>query len=346
MTATDPAAFSNKDPSVVRRVFSSTTVIMVLVVAGMIALFTLITPNNVFFSSSNFSNLALSSAQLMLLSVGTAFILGAGELDLSIGSNVILSSVVGANVISSLGGTREQVLAGNYANVGLAVVAGLGACLLTGALFGVFNALIVNILKVNSFIATLATLSIGLGAAYVVTGGINVSSLPVELQENFGVAKIFGLPLVALIAIGVGLIFWFILSKLRFGLHTVAMGSSKRSAERAGINISQHRIKLFVMMGLISGFVGFLDLSRFLTTNIQGHTTDNLQAISAVVIGGTSLFGGVARVWGAAVASLIPAILTNGLVIMRIDSFYQLIAIGAILVIAVTIDQRRRAHSP
>jgi ribose transport system permease protein len=97
-------------------------------------------------------------------------------------------------------------------------------------------------------------------------------------------------------------------------------------------------------MGLIAGLVGFIDISRFLTTNIEGHQTDALAAISAVVIGGTSLFGGIGSVGGSVIGALIPAILANGLVIMNVGSFYQLIVVGVILLIAVAMDQRRRSR--
>jgi ribose transport system permease protein len=316
-----------------------------VVVLALILVFGILSPNGVFLGPANFRNLALDSAQLILLAVGMTFLVGAGELDLSIGANVILSSVVAAKVMTALGGTPEEVLAGNYSNVGVAILFGFLAATVTGTLFGIVNATLVNLLRVNSFIVTLAMMSVGSGVAYIVTSGVNVSALPRALQKSFGSADLFGaIPLPALIAVVIGILAWFVMNKLRFGTHTLGMGSSIRAAQRAGINVKRHRIKLFAIMGLIAGLVGFIDISRFLTTNIQGHQGDALSAIAAVVIGGTSLFGGRASPLGSMIAAIIPAILINGLVIMRVGSFYQLVVTGMILLIAVGIDQRRRSH--
>ncbi|MCD2498141.1 ABC transporter permease [Microbacterium nymphoidis] len=349
-TTTDlPAAaatFDSSEPTFTRRLFTSTAFLIAIVVVALIILFGALSPNWVFLGATNFRNLALDSAQLVLLAIGMTFLLGAGELDLSIGANVILSSVVGAKVITAVGGSPEQVLAGQYENAGIAILLGLLASLATGLLFGLVNATLINLLRVNSFVVTLAMMSAGLGLAYIVTNGVNVSSLPRDMQRGFGTANLFGvIPVPALIAVAVGIIAWFVMTRLRFGVHTLALGSSIRSAERAGINVRAHRIKLFMIMGGICGLVGFVEISRFLTTNIQGHQGDALAAIAAVVIGGTSLFGGRASVLGSMVAAIIPAVLINGLVILRVGSFYQLVVTGIILLIAVGIDQRRRAQT-
>ncbi|AMB59162.1 MULTISPECIES: ABC transporter permease [Microterricola] len=347
-TQTPPGAvtFDSSEPSATRRVVTSTAFMIAIVVTVLILLFGVLSPNGVFLSAGNFRNLALDSAQLILLAVGMTFLVGAGELDLSIGANVILSSVVAAKVITFVGGTPEEILAGDYSNAATAILLGFLAAVVTGVLFGIVNAALVNMLRVSSFIVTLAMMSAGSGIAYIVTGGINVSSLPREMQKGFGSADLFGIiPIPAVIAVVIGLVAWFAMTKLRFGVHTLGMGSSLRAAERAGINIRRQRVKLFVIMGGIAGLVGFIDISRFLTTNIQGHQGDALAAIAAVVIGGTSLFGGRASILGSMIAAIIPAILINGLVIMRVGSFYQLVVTGVILLIAVGIDQRRRAQS-
>ncbi|GAA1572346.1 ABC transporter permease [Leucobacter aridicollis] len=344
-SVTTPPSFDSSEPSAARRLLTSTAFLIAVVVVALILLFGLLSPNGVFLGPANFRNLALDSAQLILLAVGMTFLVGAGELDLSIGANVILSSVVAAKVITWLGGSPEAVLAGEYTNALLAVLAGVAAAIGTGLLFGFINALLVNTLRVNSFIVTLAMMSVGSGLAYIVTNGVNVSSLPREMQKGFGSADFIGIiPIPALLALVVGAIAWYTMTKLRFGAHTLGMGSSLRAAERAGVNVRRQRIKLFLIMGGICGLVGFIDIARFLTTNIQGHQGDALAAIAAVVIGGTSLFGGRASVPGSMIAAIIPAVLINGLVILRVGSFYQLVVTGAILLIAVGIDQRRRAQ--
>lgn len=337
LTATDDT-FVNTEPSLSRRFFGSTTFMVAVVVVALIVLFSILSPGGVFATPGNFRNLALDSAQLILLAVGMTFLIGAGELDLSIGANVILSSVVAGSAINTITGAGAPEWLG--------IIVGLIAGIATGAAFGLVNALLVNLLKVNSFVVSLATLSVGTGVAYIITNGINITSLPRVLQSGIGAATIGGVvPITAVVAVIVGLIAAFVLRKLRFGVHTLAVGSDARAATRAGISVKTHRIRLFLLMGGIAGLVGFLDISRFLTTNIQGHTGDALAAIAAVVIGGASLMGGRASIPGAMVAALIPAILTNGLVIMRVGAFYQLVVIGVILLVAVGIDQWRRVQS-
>jgi ribose transport system permease protein len=316
---------------------------MAAIVIVLIVVFGVLSPNGAFFRVSNLSTITLNVSVTMLLAVGITFVLAAGELDLSIGSNVVLSSVVAAQVLVGLSGTTEQVRMGEYPNLALGIVAGSIAAVLAGTLFGAVNGLLVTRLRVNSFIVTLGTMGIGTGLAYVVSNGVNVPNVPRVLQTNFGIQKLFGVvPYPMIVVLVVSAVLWYVLRATRFGLHTLAIGSSREAAERAGIRSRAHVMALFVMMGALSGLAAILDLTRFATTNIGGHQTTALAAIAAVVIGGTSLFGGRATIAGSMVASLIPVILGTGLVILGVPSFYQLIVVGAILIAAVYVDQRRR----
>lgn len=314
-----------------------------LVLVALVVFFGLATPNHVFFQLDNLLTVLLDASELLLLTAGMTYLLGAGHLDLSVGSNVVLSSVVAAEVITKLGGSTNQIAAGNYTHLGLAVVAGVIAGVGTGTLFGLINGLLVTRLKITSFIVTLATLGIGLGTSYVITHGTDVPYLPGQLQAKFGVSKLFGvIPLPVILTAIIVLFLAFLLGRTRFGLWTLALGSSPEATERAGINVSRQTVKLFVMSGALAGVAAIIDISRFGTTNVSGHQTDNLQAIAAAVIGGTSLFGGIASMGGSVIGTMIPVTLSTGLVLMSIDPFYQLIAVGLILLIAVYFQQRRR----
>jgi ribose transport system permease protein len=321
----------------------STPVGMAVIVIALIVLFGVLSPDGAFFRVSNLSTITLNVAVTMLLAVGVTFVLAAGELDLSIGSNVVLSSVVAAKVLVAVSGTYDEVRAGEYPDLALGIVAGTLAAILTGALFGLVNGLLVTRLRINSFIVTLGTMGIGTGLAYVVSNGVNVAYVPRVLQTSFGIEKLFGVvpyPMIVVLIISAGL--WYTLRSTRFGLYTLAIGSSREAAVRAGIRSSRHVLVLFILMGSLAGVAAMLDLTRFATTNVGGHQTTALAAIAAVVIGGTSLFGGRATIAGSMVASLIPVILATGLVILGVPSFYQLIVVGAILIAAVYIDHRRR----
>jgi len=183
----------------------------------------------------------------------------------------------------------------------------------------------------------------GLGTTLVITHGANVPDLPRSLQTGFAINKLLGIvPMPVILSLIVAVILWYVLVKTRFGIHTLAIGSSIDAANRAGIDTRRHLTPVFALMGFLAGLASMVDISRFATTNISGHQTDNLQAIAAAVIGGTSLFGGVASIPGSVVGTLIPVVLATGLVIMRVDSFYQLIVVGVIIIIAVYIDQQNR----
>lgn len=330
-------------PTLISRITRSTAFWMFLCLLALIVTFGLLSENMVFFNSSNFFTIALNASQLVLLAVGTSYLLGAGQLDLSIGSNLILASVLSGMTITGLAGTPAEIVAGEYPNLTFAVIAGVFVAIGSGSLFGLVNGLLVTKLRLNSFLVTIATTAIGLGLALVITHGANVPYIPRAMQTGFSIQKLFGVvPYPVVLATVIVCIFWFILEKTRFGMRTLAIGSSVEAARRCGISTDRHTIILFVMMGALAGTSALLDISRFATTNISGHQTDALQAIAAAVIGGTSLFGGVASVVGAVVGTFIPAVLATGLVILRIDPFYQLIVIGLIIIAAVYIDQRNR----
>jgi ribose transport system permease protein len=321
----------------------STPVGMAVIVLALVVVFGVLSPNGAFFRVSNLSTITLNVAVTMLLAVGITLVLAAGELDLSIGSNVVLSSVVAAEVLVGLSGTSEQVRSGDYPDLALGVVAGTIAGILAGTLFGAINGLLVTRLRISSFIVTLGTMVIGTGLAYVVSNGVNVPNVPRVLQTSFGIQKLFGVvPYAMIVVLVIAAALAYTLRSTRFGLHTLAIGSSREAAERAGIRASRQVMALFILMGALAGVAAVLDLTRFATTNIGGHQTTALAAIAAVVIGGTSLFGGRATIAGSMVASLIPVVLGTGLVILGVPSFYQLIVVGGILIAAVFVDQRRR----
>ena len=133
------------------------------------------------------------------------------------------------------------------------------------------------------------------------------------------------------------LVLSFVCARRAYGMHTLAIGSSRQAAERAGVSIDLHVVSLFVLVGLLAGIAGVFDLSRFATTNLSGHQTDALSAIAGAVIGGTKLFGGRASVIGAVFGATLAVILETGLVIQGLSPFYQLIAVGVVLIVAVYI---------
>lgn len=300
----------------------------------------------VYLKVDNLLSIGLNAAQIMVLAMGMTYLIGAGHLDLSVGQSLILSSVLGAKVMVAVGGTPAQVAAGEYPNLGLAIALGVLTAMAVGAAVGLLNGLIVTRLRLSSFIVTLGTSGIAYGVALVLTSAANVPYIPDQLQENFGGLKLLGfLPAPLALALVVAAIMWWFLRRTRFGLRTLAIGSSKEAAIRAGVNVEQHTTRLFVLMGVLVGIAAVIDLARNANTNVVGHQTDSLQAIAAVVLGGTSLFGGIASIGGSILGSLVPVMLQNGLVILQVQPFYQFAIVGIILILAVYFDQRRRERA-
>jgi ribose transport system permease protein len=326
----------------VKRLASHTGAWIVVVDVGLLLIFGFLSPGASYLGTRSLQNIAFDAAQIVLLAGAAAFELAAAQIDISLGAIVVLSSVVGGKVIQGVGGTASQVQAGVYPHLSLALVLGVLAACLTGAAFGFVNGLIVARLRVTSFIATLATTGIGTGIALIITNGTDLAFQPVWLQAHFGTALAAGIPIPALVVGVIMVILWAIMRFSRFGLRTLAVGSSETSAERAGISAGRQVVAVLTLAGLLAGAASILDLARFLTTNVAGHTLDALSAVAGAVIGGCSLFGGRASVGGAVAGALLAIILETGLVAVGLSPFYQQIAVGVVLIAAVYVDGRRR----
>lgn len=318
--------------STLQKTLGNNTFWIFLIDALLIVLFTAMSINQTFISPANLKNLMLDSAEGLLLGVAIAFLLGSGEFDISLGANLILSSVVAglfANAAAPLG-------------LGVVVIVALLSAIACGTLIGVVNGFIVTRLKVNSLIATLAMMGVVTGVAYIVSGGTDVTGLPAQLQSDFGIATVAGVPIPFLLAVVVWVVAVLLLRYTTFGLHLLAMGSARAAAERAGLNVKRKIVILFMAAGGMAGLAGFIDITRFGATNIAGHTNDSLAAITAAVIGGTLLEGGIVSMVGLLGGVILAVILANGLIVINVSSYYQLIVVGLILVVAVWIDQFRR----
>jgi ribose transport system permease protein len=335
-------------PPVTRRRFFSGSpryswTYILLVLLGMIAFFTL-WQGQKFFDETNFRNIALNASQLMLLAIGMTFVIITAGIDLSVSAVLVFSAVMGAKTMVALSGTPEQVRAYEHPNQAIGIPVGLAVAVLCGLGWGLFNGLTITKLKLPPFIVTLGSLGMALGLAQIFSGGSSVPYVPTAVQTEFGARRIFGghLPVLVLITAIVAIWAGIALGLTRYGRYTYAIGSNAAAARRAGINVDRHLIKVYAISGTLAGLAGAMDVARFATASSATHSADNLNAISAVVIGGTSLFGGMGSIVGTVIGAFIPAVLANGLVIGRVDSFWQQVVVGAILIIAVYIDQRRR----
>ena len=333
------ANLDDKDASI-RKIFTKPYGWIAGVEVLLFIVFGALSPNHAFWSQGNFINISLSASEILLLCVTQAILLSAGLLDLSQGAIVIFSSVVsGKTMIAILGSDGAG-------SVPIAITIGVLVAIAVGGLIGVISGYFVAVVGINPLIATLGMLSIATGAAEVVTNGTNLVGIPLQLQERFGIAVVFGVPTPLLLASLIIAIIWIMFARSRFGIHTLAIGSSAKAALRSGINVQRHSIGLYALSGTAAGIAGIIDLSRFTTTDISGHVNDSLAAIAGAVIGGTSLFGGGISFPGAIIGSLLAVILQVGLVVLNLQPFYQEIAIGIVLIGAVTIDRIRARKDP
>jgi ribose transport system permease protein len=317
--------------SVIKRITSLQSVWILGVLVVIVAYFSL-TAGARFFSASNFSLISQNIAVWAVLGVGMTFVIITSGIDLSIGSVLVFSSVVAALVMERIGGDGW----------GTAVI-GILAALVTGVLWGLLNGALVAKAKIPPLIVTLGTLSIALGLAQVITGGIDIRSVPEALTDFSTYIKILGIPALPFVALVVVIIGGIILHKTKFGRYTYAIGSNEESARRVGVHVSRHLIMVYALMGLLAGLGAVLALSQFGTTTIAGQSLTNLNVIAAVVIGGTSIFGGEGSIFGTVVGLFIPAVLQAGFVIIGVQPFWQGVAVGTVLIAAVWVDQSRRA---
>jgi ribose transport system permease protein len=315
-----------------QRVAAGSSTQIGLILVALIVIFAVLKPEE-FFAVANGRNIATDAAVLLVLAVGATYVIITAGIDLSVGAVLVFSGVIAAKLMNAMGGDDWGV-----------ILAGLAAALGAGLGWGLINGFLVAKAKIPAFIVTLGTLGMSLGAGYLITGGVDEREVPFKLVSEVGIGRVAGIPYLVLISIAVAIVFGIVLALTRFGRYTYAIGSNEEAVRRAGVNVDWHLIKVYALAGTLSGLAGFMNLARFGTTTIGGHSTDNLNAIAAVVIGGTSLFGGIGTILGTVFGTFIPAVLQNGFVIVGVQAFWQQVAVGAVLIVAVYLDQVRRAR--
>jgi ribose/xylose/arabinose/galactoside ABC-type transport system permease subunit len=276
-----------------------------------------------FLSVSNFLNILLATSTIGVLAIAATYVIASGGLDLSLGSVMGLSGVVGAFVAVNLGAPS---------------VLGALACILAGAAAGWVNGQIITRAHVPAFIVTLGMLGIARGLALVISGGRVIYGLPEGLLF-LGQGRPFGIPTPVIIFLAAALVAHVVLAYTRFGKHTLAIGDNEAAARAAGIRVERHRRALYTLSGALAGLAGMLFMARINSGDPTAGLTYELTAITAAIIGGTNLFGGRGSILGTMIGALIMGVLQNGLNLLAVQSYYQQMAIGAVLILAVFIDQ-------
>lgn len=293
----------------------------VIVLLGL--LLTLANPS--FLTSNNLYNIVQAVAVVGILAIGQAFILIAGEIDLSVGSVLGVSGVVVASAMSQ--GISPPI----------AIVIALAA----GGLIGLVQGSIVVYGKVNSFIVTLATLSIGRGLTLLMSGG-----MPITVPKSFlfiGQGKVLNdMPVSVLVFISLVALAQVVLSRSVFGQRITAIGDNREAARLTGIPIYRTRILVFVLSGVMAAVGGVVFTSQVGIAESQAGTGIELSVIAACVIGGASLSGGRGSMLGALFGAILLGIITNAFILLRLSPFLQQLSIGLVIVLAVLFDQFRQ----
>lgn len=280
----------------------------------------------VFLTVDNLFQMAAQTTVVAIVAIAQTMIIITAGIDLSVGSVAALSGVLGAMAIRDLG-----------MSVAMAVVVAIAV----GTLAGLLNGLLITVARMNPFIATLGMMSVGRGLVYILSGAAGVYGLPRAFQL-LGNGQVYGFPLPVLILLVVALGVAFLLSQTRFGGIVYALGSNREATRRAGIPVRRHLITVYVLAGALVGLAGIIAASRTNSGQPNFGIGLELEVIAAAVIGGASLFGGQGRVVGTLIGAFLVATVSNGAVLLGIDTFYQQVIIGLIIWAAVYFDQFRR----
>jgi ribose/xylose/arabinose/galactoside ABC-type transport system permease subunit len=320
-TATAPAPQSG-----LRALRFSVRLESLLVLAILIVTLSILSPY--FLSVSNFLNILLATSVIGVLGFGATFVIAAAGIDLSLGSVLALSGVVGA-------------LSANALNMPWPIA--ILVCLVVGAFCGLINGVLNAKVGIPAFIVTLGMLGVARGLGLVLTNGQPVYGMPDPIVF-LGQGRPFGVPMPVFIFLTVAVIAHFVLAFTRFGKYAQVIGDNETAARAMGIHVERHRVALYVVSGSLAGLAGLLFLARVNSGDPTAGLNYELTAITAAILGGTNLFGGRASVLGTLIGALVMGVLQNGLNLLAVSSFYQQMAIGAVLVLAVWLDQVNRAR--
>lgn len=288
------------------------------------------------FASRNLFNIGQNMAVVGLIAVGMTLVIVSNGLDISVGSIAGCASVVCALIVTGSG----------------SVGGGLAGGIAIGAFLGLLNALVINYLRVNAVVATLATMSAFRGIAFLIApegrpvGVLDPTFALLGSGRFFEFGSFPGIPIAFAILVGVAFVGYFVMSSTVFGRSIYSMGGNPAAARLAGINLNRMRLWIYAISGALSGLAGVIVTARTSSGQPASGTQGlELEAITAVFLGGALLAGGKGTIVGSMLAVLLLAVLSNGMNLLGIPTFYQLVAKGLLLVLAVAIGQWRMASA-
>ncbi|MFN0170509.1 MAG: ABC transporter permease [Bryobacteraceae bacterium] len=278
-----------------------------------------------FLTNTNLSSVVRQTAVINIMALGMTMIIIAGGIDLSVGS------------ILAIGGLMGTMAMEKGVPIPVGVVIGIGA----GLLCGFTNGFLITRLRVEAFIVTLGMLGIVRGVTLIISNGLPVHRIPQQFSF-LGEGNVLGVPFVLWILVVCALAVNFVLEHTRLGRYAFAIGSNKEAARYAGIPVSFHTTAVYAIGGALTGLAGMIEASRLMTGQPTAGQGYELQAIAAVVIGGGSLHGGEGSVVGTLIGAFIMGLLSNGSDLLGVSPYLQQALIGAVIILAVTVDEIRK----
>ncbi len=297
-----------------------------------VIVFTLMSDN--FLTGRNLLNVVRQSTYLALVSMGQMFALLTGGFDLSVGTILALTSVVGATAMAATYVMMPEAAA-------FAILIGILAGIAAGTAIGVVNGIGIALFNVSPFMMSLGMASVGFGLALYLTGGTPVYGMPVEFGDVFGFGSIFGLPTPILVTAILIVVLYGVVNWTRLGRYFYAVGGNIKAARLSGISTRLTLFWAYVMCGAMAAIAGILLTARLDTGEANIGATMPLESIAACVIAGVSLRGGIGRLENVVLGALFIGIVQNGMNLARIESYLQIVVIGVLLILAVIVDQFR-----
>jgi ribose transport system permease protein len=322
--ASSEGSTTERVASGLRRILGIQGVPLLIILAIMWAVLAFMSPY--FFTVDNLFEITLQMAVIAIIAAGETFVILSAGIDLSVGAVFACAAVVGGIVFVNTGSLILSIL----------------ATLAVGALLGLTNGLLITKIRVPAFIATLGMMGVARGAALIISNGIPIYGLD-ERYRFIGQGKVFDvIPVPTIIVLVVYAICYLILNHSRFGRFVYAIGSNAEAARLSGINVTAVTIAIYAICGLLSGLASTIEAGRLATVQPAGGNGYELLAIGAVVVGGTSLFGGEGSIIATLIGALMVTTIRNGLNILGVNAFWQYVVNGLVIIAAVAVDQYRR----
>ena len=299
---------------------------ILLILAALVIFMSIVAPN--FNRVDNLLNILRAISINAILAAGMTFVILTAGIDLSVGSTVAVAGVVA--VLAAISGIPAP----------LAVLVGMG----TGALCGLVSGALTAYLALAPFIVTLGMMTLLRGLAYTLTEGRPIVSSDLSFKV-LGSGYWFGIPIPVYVMAVVYLVAWFLLERTSYGRHVYAVGGNPKAARLAGVKVERIVASVYVIAGICAGIAGIIFAARVISAQPTAGEGYELDAIAAVVLGGTSLAGGRGRIIGTLIGSAILGVLTTGLILLNVPFFTQLLVKGAVIIFAVAIDSlKQRPH--